>query len=314
MRYIAIYGLEVPVSRLGFGCLQLGGHGWGKYSIDEASKALSLALEKGITFFDTAPIYGLGQSEEILGSIIRGRRNEIVLATKAGLRWEEKPRFRKWPDTSPGNIVAEFEASLRRLGTDYIDLYQIHWLDPGVPLEEALSAMLALKRDGKIRAIGLCNCPLAQLQEAVRYAPISSVQIPYNLVDRDCENGLLQFCQENGVAVIAYSPLARGLLTGKYESSQDLPPDDHRRRRGDAYFDESSMPRHRAVLGRVRELAARLGKTPSQVALQWVLSNPAVSVGIFGAKSPEQTLENLGAVEFEIAPDELAYLGGKKCA
>ena len=308
MKYTDIAGLDIKISRLGLGCLQLGGHGWGKVSEPEMVKAVHSAIDSGITFFDSAPIYGLGHSEEMLGRILGPKRKTVVITTKAGLVWEKDETFQKFTDSSPANIEREIDASLKRLKTDYIDVYQIHWPDPDTPIQDTLPAIEKLKKAGKIRAIGLCNFSLTQLKEALKCCRIASMQLPYNLIDRKIEQDLLPFCRENSVAVIAYSPIARGLLGGKYDMTTKFATDDHRARNEDEYFGNENLSRNLKSVDRIRLIARKLGKTPAQVALRWVMENPDITTAIFGAKTVAQLEENVEAMDFALSPEDMEFL------
>ena len=308
MEYNELANLNIKVSNLGLGCLQLGGHGWGTLSESEMVVVIHEAIDNGITFFDTAPIYGLGHSEEILGRILGEKRNQVVIATKAGLQWKKNGDFEKFIDASPESIKKDIDASLQRLRTDYIDLYQLHWPDPNTPIEETLLAMARLKKTGKIRCIGLSNFSLAQLEEARQYCRIDTIQVPYNLIDRKAERDLLPFSRENDIAVIAYSPIARGLLSGKYDAATRFESDDHRHRNGDEYFNKENLDRNLEIVDKVTVVAEKLHKTPAQISLRWVMENPAVTITLFGAKNVAQVRENIQATAFTLSKDNKKFL------
>jgi aryl-alcohol dehydrogenase-like predicted oxidoreductase len=308
MRYSHLAGLDVDLSCLGFGGWQLGSYGWGKVSETETVKAIHRAIDTGISLFDTAPIYGLGRSEEILGKSLGVRRKNVIIATKVGLVWKKNKTFEKFTDSSPVNIEREVDMSLRRLRTDYIDLYQIHWLDPNTPIEDTLLAMEKLRQSGKIRCIGCCNFPLGLIKELLKYGAIKTVQIPYNLIDRKVEEHLLPFCKENGIAVLAYSSLARGLLTGKYDRNAKFESDDHRSRGTDEYFQGKAFLENLEIVERVRFIAERSNRTPAQIALRWVLENPCVTTALFGAKNVAQTEENVVASDFTLSKEDIEFL------
>lgn len=311
MRYNNLKGLDIKLSCLGFGCLQLGGHGWGNVSETEMGKAIHQAIDSGITFFDTAPIYGLGHSEEILGKILGAKRNKVIIATKVGLVWKKNDTFERFTDNSPVNIQREVDMSLRRLKTDYIDLYQIHWPDANTPIETTLLAMEKLRKSGKIRCIGCCNFPLELLKEPLKYSEIRTVQVPYNLIDRKVEKDLLPFCRENGIAVLAYSPIARGLLSGKYDSKAKFEPDDHRSRSTDEYFQGEAFLKNLEVVKKVKLVAEKLNKTPTQIALRWVLENPFVAAALFGAKNVAQAKENVATSDFTLPKEDMEFLNSE---
>ena len=196
MKYTGLDGLDIKLSRVGFGGEQLGGYGWGKTTEAEMVEAIRKALDSGVNLFDTAPVYGLGHSEEVLGKALAGDRGNVVISTKAGLVWKKDAASRKttpaspvekFINCSPANIIREVDASLKRLQTDYIDIYQIHWPDYSAPIEDTLHTMERLKKAGKIRCIGVCNFPLELLKESLVYADICTIQVPYNLIDKKIE-------------------------------------------------------------------------------------------------------------------------------
>ena len=308
MKYTHLEELGVKLSCLGLGGEQLGGHGWGKVSERQMVKAVHKAIDSGITFFDTAPIYGLGHSEEVLGKALSAARKNVIVATKVGLAWKKNEPFEKFTDSSPANIEREVDMSLKRLGTDYIDLYQIHWPDSNTPIEDTLLAMGNLRRAGKIRCIGCCNFSLELLKESLKYSKMQTIQVPYNLIDRSAEKDLLPFCRQNGIRVLAYSPIARGLLTGKYDRNTRFGPDDHRSRSEDEYFHSEAFPKNLEIAERVKVIAERLNKTPAQIALRWVLENPCVTTAIFGAKNTVQVEENIVASDFVLSKEEVELL------
>jgi len=308
MEYSSLADSGIKVSRLSLGCWQLGGQGWGRVSEKEMVEAIIRAMDKGINLFDTAPIYGLGHSEEVLGRILHKRRREIVIATKVGLTWANRADFKKSIDCSPENINREIEASLKRLKTDYIDIYQIHWPDPDTPIEDTIDAMERLKTAGKIRLIGCCNFPLALLKRALKAGRVDSVQIPYNLIDRQVEKGILPFCRQNNIAVLTYSSIARGLLSGKYDKDVKFGLNDHRGSSRDGYFSSEVLSRNLEVAERVKAIAKRLDKTPVQVALRWLLDKDCVTSAIFGAKNVTQLEENVAASGFTLSREDIEFL------
>lgn len=308
MKCSSLKGLDIELSCLGLGCLQLGGHGWGKISEKEMVKTVRKAIDSGITLFDTAPVYGLGHSEEVLGKALGTERKNIILATKVGFSWKKDDTFEGFIDNSPANISKEIDMSLKRLRTDYIDLYQIHWPDPNTPIEDTLFALKKLKQSGKIRCIGCCNFSLKLLKEAVKYDEIRTIQIPYNLIDRKFEGDLLPFCRDTNITVLAYSPIARGFLSGKYDKDTTFSLDDHRSRSEDEYFKGEAFAKNSRILEKIRLIARKLDKTPSQIALRWILENPCITTAIFGAKNTAQVEENVEASDFELSQEDKEFL------
>jgi aryl-alcohol dehydrogenase-like predicted oxidoreductase len=308
MKYNKLKCLDIKLPYIGLGGWQLGGHGWGKVSEKEMVEAVHRAIDSGIFFFDTAPIYGLGYSEEVLGKSLATERENVVIATKVGLVWKKNKTFEKFADSSPANIRREIDMSLKRLKTDYIDLYQIHWPDPNTPIEDTLGAMEELKESGKIRCIGCCNFSLELLEEALKYGKIDAIQVPYNLIDRKIEKDLLPFCKKKGIGVLAYSPIARGFLTGKYDKNTKFELDDHRSWSRDEYFQSEALLKNLTVLEKVKLIAKRLDRTPTQIALRWVLENHGVTVAIFGAKNAAQIAENSVALDFTLSKEDMVFL------
>ena len=306
MRYNRLEGLDIVPSCIGFGCWPLGGHGWGKVSSPEIIKAVHKAIDCGVNFFDTAPIYGLGHSEELLGKALGSKRKDVIIATKVGLTWKKGKTFQKFTDSSPANISREIGESLKRLNTDYIDLYQIHWPDPNTPLEDTLSAMEKLKSEGKIRYIGCCNFPLDLVKESLKCGQINTIQIRYNLIDREAETDLLAFCKENGIGVLTHSSIAQGLLSGKYDEKSKFSSTDHRSR--DKHFQGEAFLRNLEVVEKVKFIARKLNKTPTQIALRWVLQNPCVATAIVGVKSVPQIEENVVASDFTLSQEDMEFL------
>ena len=276
-----------PQASLGFGAWAVGGSGWGAPA-DEADReaAVRLALERGVTFFDTAPTYGDGASETILGRALQRDRERVAIATKVG------------PHDDPR---ASLEASLRRLQTEYVDLVQLH--EPHGTWERVIEQLHGLQEKGKALAIGICNATHLQLRRAMEVAPVVSLQGPYNLFDRDVEERELPVCRERGLAFLAYRPLAAGLLTGKFSAPPPFSPGDHRRRI--YWFQGKEFERRRAVIEHLRPVAARLEMTVTRLALSWLLSQSGVSVVLVGVRNRHQAEESLSPGTRPLTPDTL---------
>jgi aryl-alcohol dehydrogenase-like predicted oxidoreductase len=297
------------ITTVGFGAWAAGGPwkvGWGPQSDDDSIAAIRRSLELGMNWIDTAAIYGLGHSEEVTGRAIAGRkRDEILVFTKCGRVPDETGTPHS--DLTPASIRREMEASLRRLGTDYVDLYQFHWPDndTGTPIEESWATMAALQDEGKTRWIGVSNfdVPLLERCEAVRH--VDSLQPPYSLVKRDVEAEILPWCLENGTGVIVYSPMQSGLLSGTFDKSR-LAPDDWRHR--SPYFQEPQLTKNLELVERLRPIAERHGATVGQLAIAWTLTNPAVTAAIVGARRPEQVEENARAMEVQLSEEDLGKI------
>lgn len=296
------------LSRLGLGTWAFGGGtDWGPAQDGDSLSAVSAALDGGINWFDSAPVYGDGHAEEVLGRALQGRRDKAFIATKCGL-----VRFAKginhW--LKPDSVRQELENSLRRLRTDYIDLYQIHWPDPATPLADTLQELVRLRQEGKIRFIGVCNFPLELLREACSLAPITAVQGPYSLLDTAKARAVLPLCQAKKLFFIAYGALAGGILTGKYKKMPNIRRADarsyfYRFYKGETFTDYSCP-----VVERVRQVAAQQGVCPSAVALAYVLAQAGVKSVLCGARGAAQMAENLTALQVRLTPQEIAYLEG----
>jgi aryl-alcohol dehydrogenase-like predicted oxidoreductase len=286
MEFRKISGTELTVSRIGLGTWAIGGWMWGGSDEADSIATIHAAIDHEISLIDTAPIYGFGRAEEILGRALapNGLRHRVVIASKAGLDWSDGHPFRH---ASRERIFAEVEASLKRLGTDYIDIYQVHWPDPFTPIEECAEAMLALLQQGKIRAIGVSNFSRLQMREFRRVSRIHTVQPPYNLFERESEEDVLPYCFWHGIATLAYGPLCRGLLSGRMRPETVFSGDDQRK--SDPKFQQ---PRYGQYLRAVAELdrfaRENYGKRVIHLALRWVLDQPGVSAALWGARRPSQ--------------------------
>lgn len=304
-------GLEI--SAVGFGAWAIGGDRnaighWGAVDDDESIAAIHAALDRGVTWVDTAPGYGSGHSEEVIGRALRGLADPPLVFTKCGFVWND--RFDLTVDISPQSIRAETEASLRRLGVDAIDLYQIHWIEPenDPELEAAWQTLADLKSAGKLRHIGVSNLTVSQLERCEAIAPVETLQPPYSLLERGVEAELFPYTARNDIGVIVYSPMQSGLLTGRMtrERIDALPADDARV--FDPNFTEPLVSRNLGILDRLREIGADLGLTPGQTAIAWTLTNPAVDGAIVGFRRPEQVGEILGGADLTIEAGVAAEL------
>lgn len=288
METIQIKGTDLNVSRIGLGTWAIGGWLWGGTDEGKALLTIESALDHGINFIDTAPVYGQGVSEELVGKAVErsGKRNRFVLATKTGLEWTENGAsvFR---NSTRERILKEAEDSLRRLRTDVIDLYQVHWPDDRVPFEETAEAMSRLYRDGKIRAVGVSNFSPSQMESFRKAAPLHTAQPPYNLFERGIESDVLPDCQEKGVATVMYGALCRGLLSGRMAKDTTFPGDDLR-----SWDPKFQAPRFEMYLEAVEKLdrfaLERFGKRVIHLAVRWMLDRPGVSVALWGARNPVQ--------------------------
>ena len=299
---------DLMITPIGFGAWAVGGRwqfGWGEQRDDNSIAAIHRALELGINWIDTAAVYGLGHSEEVVAKALRdwaGKRPYVF--TKCGMVWNEKGEVGY--SLRAESIRREWEASLRRLGADVIDLYQIHWpADDSAETLEGWATMAELQKERKVRWIGVCNFSVQELQKTKEIAPVTSLQPPYSLIRRDIEKGLLPFCQRENIGVIVYSPMASGLLTGAMtrERVANLPADDWRR--GNPEFQEPKLSKNLALVERLRAIGARHHKSPGEVAIAWTLRNPVVTGAIVGARNANQVDGIIGGASFRLTADEI---------
>lgn len=296
-------GLEVSVIALGTWAMGATVETWGQVDDRESIEAVHQAIDCGINLIDTAPIYGLGHSEEIVGKAIRGRRDEVVLATKCGLTFPQSKNDPPVRCLTRKFILRECEASLRRLQTDHIDLYQCHWPDPATPIAETMGALVWLREQGKISAIGLSNYGCEEIAAARVCGPVHVLQPAFSLVCPYAAEELIPYCSEHRIGVLPYSPLAKGLLTGKFTFGMKFA--DVRAR--DPEFMGDRFRRNLNVVEQLRSIAARYGKTVAQAAINWTLGFPGVTAPIVGAKRPSQVLENAGGAGWSLGDaDRLA--------
>jgi aryl-alcohol dehydrogenase-like predicted oxidoreductase len=295
------------VTEIGFGAWALGGpweFGWGPVDDNESIRALHRALDGGINWIDTAAVYGLGHSEEVVGRALKGTGQKAFLATKCGMVWDDSRKVKI--HASPNSIRTEMEQSLRRLQRDHVDLYQIHWPDPETPVQESWGTLLRLKEEGKTRFIGVCNYDVKRLEECGRVAPVQSLQPSYSLLRRGVEKELLPYCRKNGIGVVAYSPMQSGLLSGSF-TPDNLAPDDWRRK--NQYFQDPYLSRALAFVETLRPIAARYHRrSVGQLAIAWVLQHSAVTSAIVGARTVRQVSENLAAAGFQISASDMQLI------
>jgi aryl-alcohol dehydrogenase-like predicted oxidoreductase len=290
------------VSALGFGCMGLVGW-YGERNDAEAQATLVAALDAGINHFDTAASYQLGENEKFVGAAIRGRRQDVFLATKYGIEWRNGTLV---IDNKPESIIASCDASLARLGTDHIDLFYLHRVDRTVPIEESVGTLAKLVAAGKIRYAGLSECSAATLRRACKVHPIAALQIEYSLWQREPERTLLPTCRELGVAVVAYSPLGRGFLAGNFRTLNDLPQNDARRQQ--PRFVEGNVAHNQQIVDAVRDLAARKQCTPAQIALAWLFAQGEDIFPIPGTKRRERLAQNVASLDVKLSAAELGEL------
>lgn len=307
---------EVRVSPVVFGAWAIGGWMWGGADRKDAVRAIEACLDAGITTIDTAPVYGFGLSEQIIGDAVRGKRDKFQILTKYGLRWdapmgeyhfssvdnEGKP-VDIYKHAPAERVVHECERSLKYLGTDYVDLLQIHWPDGTTPIEETMSAVEKLIRQGKVRAAGVSNYSVDQMREAGQVIPLASNQVPYSMVRRDIEKDVVPYCIEQGISILPYSPLQRGLLTGKFGPDTRFNEGDSRP--GTPHFRKDNLIRINEFLDTIRPMAESKQASLAQLVLAWTLRMPGISCVLAGARNPEQVRENAGAMQVGLSDEEM---------
>jgi aryl-alcohol dehydrogenase-like predicted oxidoreductase len=301
---------DLKITPIGVGAWAMGGSGWafawGHQDDDDSVAAIRAALDKGVNWIDTAAVYGLGHSEEVVGKAVKGLSNAPYVFTKCARIWNEKREIGK--SLKADSIRREVEASLRRLQIERIDLYQIHWPEPDEQIEEGWAEMAKLKAEGKVRYIGVSNFNVQQMERAQAIAPITSLQPPYSMISPEVEDAILPYCAANNIGVIVYSPMKSGLLSGKMtrERVAAFPEDDFRRRTPN--FQEPLLSRNLELAELLREIGRRHGRTPGEVAIAWVLRRPEVTAAIVGMRSAEQVEGVIGAAEFRLSGAETAEI------
>jgi len=293
---------ELNVSAIGLGTWAIGGKFWGHTDESAAIAAIQKAIDSGINLIDTAPIYGDGHSEEMVGKAVKGRRHQVIIATKCGVRLKEAMLIN---DLTPKSLRKEVEVSLKLLGTDVIDLYQCHWPDPNTPIEDTMAEMAKMKTEGKIRAIGVSNFDAALLKKAQKVAQLASNQVQYSLLNRDIEKELIPFCREQDIGILTYGPMGGGILSGKYKQKPKF-------EEGDArsffynFYQEPQWTKVQALLKEMEKIAARHGKPIAHVAINWVRQQPGITSALVGARSPQQAEANADAGSWQLSAEELS--------
>lgn len=308
-------GLEV--SAITFGAWAAGGWMWGSTDRNEAIEAIKASYDVGVTSIDTAPIYGQGTSEEIVGEAIKGiSRDKVQILTKFGMRWDlAKGDFAMHSKNNDGkdidvykfagrdSIIYECEQSLQRLGTDYIDLYQIHWPDSTTPIDETFEAVSRLVEQGKVRFAGVCNYNAQQMAEAEKTLELVSNQIPFSMVNRGIEEETVPYCIENNKSILAYSPLERGLLTGKIKPGYKFQEGDHRA--SHKHFQPDFIEKTNALLEKIRPIADQHNVSLGQLVLRWTIERPGITVALAGARNAEQAVQNAKSADIKLSAEEI---------
>ena len=313
MKYRNLGNSGLKVSEICLGCMTFSEKGWrssGSMTFEEIQKVVDYSIDKGINFFDTADIYAFGESEELLGKALGNRKNDVIIATKVrGVMNEDDPNDR---GLSRKHIIESLDRSLKRLGRDYIDLYQLHWWDNTTPIEETLDTLNDLVRSGKVRYIGISDfagwqiTKSVMIQEMKNYPKFVSAQMYYSLLGRDIEFEVVPACEDLGLGILPWSPLAGGFLTGKY--TKDNIPEDSRYSRMERPFLRFDFEKAYFIVDEMKKIAEKYNGTVSQVALNWLRSKPFVSSIIIGVRNLEQLKDNLGSVNWELRPEDVKYL------
>jgi len=322
MEYRNLGQSELKVSAVTLGAWAIGGLFWGGTDERDSIAAIQKSIDLGVTSIDTAPAYGCGRSEEIVGKAIKGRRNQVQLFTKFGLRWDDEEgtfyfeirdadgrSYKIFRQATKKWVIRECEESLRRLGTDYIDLYQHHWPDPKVPVDETFEGVERLLQDGKILAAGVCNYSPELMAAAGKIVPLVSCQPPYSMVRRDIEKDVLPYCREKGMGVIVYSPMQLGLLTGKVAEDRQFPDTDIRSR--SPYFKPGNRRLVLEFLENIRPVANQHKATLAQLVINWTIHQPGVTAALVGARNPAQAEENAGAARFKLSVEEIERINAR---
>jgi aryl-alcohol dehydrogenase-like predicted oxidoreductase len=310
MEYRSFGKINLKVSAIGFGCWEVGGT-YGRIDRGEFDRAVHQAIDSGITCFDTAEAYGMGVSEEALAEALGPRRNQVSIVTKFGTGYAESPTRR---DSSRARVMASIDKSLQRLRTDHVDAYLVHWPDPETPLDETVTALDDIVRQGKVRYIGVSNFRLAQIEECMRLRRIDVVQYAWNMFDRRMQAEIFPYCAREEIGVMAYGSLAYGMLSGSFQGGMQFEENDWRSRGGmlgnlnlfRTLFGSEQFPRNLAAVDELKGLAAKYSKTLPQFALRWTLSNPVVSTALVGFRGPNEVTENLGALGWSISDADMA--------
>lgn len=322
MKYRKLGNTDLNLSAVTFGSFAIGGWLWGGTEQNAAVAAIKASYDLGVTSIDTAPIYGQGLSEDIVGLAIKDLpRDKVQILTKFGMRWDlEKGTLVFNSQDGNGNdigiykyagkesIIRECEDSLKRLGTDYIDLYQLHWPDVTTPIEETMEAVAELIKQGKVRYAGVCNYNAEQVAEAEKYIDLASNQVPYSMVLRDIEKEIVPYSLAHGKGILAYSPLERGLLTGKMKPGYKFGEGDQRATR--AFYKDENLKRTNEFLGKIKPIADEKNISLAQLVILWTLEQPGISVTLVGARNAEQAIQNAKSTEASLTKEEVAIIDG----
>lgn len=303
MKYKELGKSGIKVSVVGLGTWGVGGMFWGKTTDSDAVSAIEKSIDCGINLIDTAPAYGTGHSEKLVGQAIKGKRDKVIIATKCGL--DRKKGF--FIDQKPQKIRQDLEESLGLLNTDYIDLYQCHWPDPKTPIEDTMSELLKMQSEGKIRCMGVSNFDLDLLKKSLDIAPVVSIQPHYSLLQRDIEKDIIPFCKDNKISILAYGSLGSGILTGKYKKRPTFPRNDARSFFY-PFYKEPYWNKAQELLKDMGNIAGKHGKPVSHIAINWTRQQEGITSALVGAKNPLQAQTNSGSSDWELSGEELQSL------
>jgi aryl-alcohol dehydrogenase-like predicted oxidoreductase len=292
---------DLEVSRVGLGTWAMGDDFWGSVDDQESIRTIHAAVDNGINLIDTAPAYGNGHSEEVVGKAIKGRRDKVILATKVGVK---KPGGKLKIVLTPESVLEEIDDSLRRLDVDVIDLYQIHWPDPDTPIEDTLEALLKAKEAGKFRYLGVSNFDIPLMDKVRSITELASLQPPFSLLQRDIEAEILPYCNEHKIGVLSYGTLSGGILTGKFKEYPEFEEGDNRKKFYPA-FNPKIWDKVQNVVDVLRDIAEEHNVPVAQVAINWATAQPGMTVALAGAKRPEQAISNAGAGQWNLSNNEL---------
>ena len=306
---------DINVSELAFGAWAIGGWLWGGADSKDAIKAIETAIDNDMTTIDTAAVYGFGLSEELVGKAIKGKRSKVQILTKCGLTWDENKgafhfatqdnegkEIKLYCYSSKEKVISDCNLSLKRLGTDYIDLYQIHWPDSTTPVSETMEALAILVKEGKIRSGAVCNYSVSLMTQAEKTFPIASNQVPFSMLNRGIEKDIVPYCIAKNIGILAYSPLQRGLLTGKFKHGHKF--NDGDTRPTTSYYKEPNFSKILQLTDNLKEIADEIYVTLAQLVLNWTIQQPGITCALAGARNAAQVLENVKAADFRLSDEE----------
>lgn len=311
MQYQALANTDLKVSKIGLGTWAYGDDTFGSVEDKQSIKAIRAAVESGINLIDTAPAYGAGKAEKIVGEAIKDLRDQVIIATKCGTHREGSAYVR---DLSPAQIRKELDLSLTRLQVSQIDIYQIHWPDPDTPLEESLAELLKLKKAGKFKYLGVCNFELDLLKKISKLTDIVSLQPQYSLLERKIETKLIPYLLQTKQSTLSYGTLGGGILSGKYDKKPEFKDEKDNRANFYPFFKEENWQKTADLIKELKNIADKYDKTPAQVAINWSINQPGITAALVGAKTEQQARENASAADFKLTQAELIKLSQKSTA